>query len=100
MPDPKVEIVVLVTTSSEEEAARIGRALVEAKLAACANVVPRIRSILRWEGKVSEEQESLMGLKSRADLFEELAGRLRTLPRLRVSESIALSIAKVLLDLV
>ena len=74
MADPKVEIVVFVTTSSEEEAARIGRALVEAGLAACANVLPRVRSIFSWEGKVSEEQESLMVLKTRADLFEDLAG--------------------------
>lgn len=94
MPDPKVEIVVLVTTSSEEEAARIGRALVEAKLAACANVLPRVRSIFSWEGKVSEEQESLMVLKSRADLFEELAATIKTLHSYRVPEIIALPITR------
>ncbi|MCZ6781058.1 MAG: divalent cation tolerance protein CutA, partial [Nitrospirae bacterium] len=46
------EIVVLVTAASEEEACGIGRALVEAGLVACANVLPKIRSIFRWEGQV------------------------------------------------
>lgn len=94
MADPKVEVVVLVTTSSEEEAARIGRAVVEAKLAACANILPHIRSIFWWEGKVSEEQECLMVLKSRTDLFEELAATIKKLHSYRVPEIIALPITR------
>ncbi len=94
MADPKVEIVVFVTTSSEEEAARIGRALVEAGLAACANVLPRVRSIFSWEGKVSEEQESLMVLKTRADLFKDLAATVKKLHSYSVPEIIAVPITR------
>jgi len=90
---PAQEIVVFVTTSSEEEAARIGRALVEGGLAACANVLPRIRSIFRWEGKVSEEQESLMVVKSRSDLFGDLARTVKRLHSYQVPEIIAVPIA-------
>ena len=51
---PADAIVVLVTAGSAEEGARIGRALVEERLAACVNVVGPIRSIYRWEGAVEE----------------------------------------------
>jgi periplasmic divalent cation tolerance protein len=91
---PAGEIVVFVTAASEEEAARIGRSVVEEGLAACANVVPRIRSIFRWEGKVSEEQESLIILKTRADLFEELAAAIKGAHSYQVPEIIALPIGK------
>ena len=88
------EIVVFVTASSEEEAARIGRKLVEAGLADCANIVPRIRSIFRWQGTVSDEQESLIILKSRAGLFEKLASTVKVLHSYQVPEVIALPIQK------
>jgi periplasmic divalent cation tolerance protein len=88
------EIVVFVTTASEEEAARIGRAVVEDGLAACANVIPRIRSIFRWEGKVSDEQEALMLLKTRADLFDDLAKAVKRHHSYDVPEIIALPIGR------
>lgn len=92
MAEPEEEIVVFVTTSSEEEAIRIGRALVDQGLAACANVVSGIKSIFRWEGKVSEERECLMILKSRADLFAELADVVKERHSYSVPEIIALPI--------
>ena len=48
------KIIVLTTASSEDEARKIGRTLVERLLAACVNVVPQVRSIYRWEGEVEE----------------------------------------------
>ena len=54
MPDTTEAIVVLVTTPTPERAAEIARALVEERLAACGNVLPAIRSIYRWEGKVQD----------------------------------------------
>lgn len=83
---------VFVTTASQEEATRIGKALVEQGLAACANIIPAITSIFRWEGKVSEEAECLMVLKSRADLFEELAGAVKRLHSYEVPEIIGVPI--------
>jgi len=55
--------------------------------------LPRIRSIFRWEGKVSEEQESLMVVKSRSDLFDDLARTVKSLHSYQVPEIIALPIA-------
>ena len=53
-------IVVLVTTSSEEDATRLGKLLVAQQLVACVNIIPKIKSIFRWEGQISEEEECLM----------------------------------------
>ena len=64
--------IVLVTAGSEEEASTIGRTLVEEHLAACANIVPGIRSIYRWKGKIYDEQESLIIIKTRTSLFDAL----------------------------
>jgi periplasmic divalent cation tolerance protein len=85
-------IVVLVTAASKQEAARIGRALVKAELAACVNVLPEIRSIFRWEGKVSEEREVLLIVKSRGDLFGRLATEVKRLHSYQVPEVIAFPI--------
>lgn len=89
---------VLVTAASERQAGRIGRALVGAGLAACVNIVPGIRSIFRWEGKVSEERETLLIVKSRADLFDRLATEVRRLHSYQVPEVIAFPIAKGVAD--
>ncbi len=68
-------ILVLVTAPSADKAAELALALVEERLAACGNVVPGLRSIYRWEGKVHDEQEALLILKSSASLFEALRER-------------------------
>ncbi len=81
--------IVLVTTGNEEEAAKIGRTLVEERLAACANIVPRIRSIYRWQDQVHDEQESLMILKTRAPLFSKLQKRVKELHSYEVPEIIS-----------
>lgn len=51
------ELVVLVTTSSNEEAEKLARIIVESRLAACANVVSGIRSIFRWDNQIAVEQD-------------------------------------------
>jgi len=85
-------LVVLVTAPSAEEAARIARTLVEEKLAACGNVVPGVRSIYRWQGKVCDEQEALLVLKLPAKRFPELRDRVVALHPYEVPEVIALRI--------
>ena len=65
-------IVVLVTCGSEDEAIKIANALVEEHLAACVNLVAPIRSIYRWEGKIWDEKEWLLIIKTQKDRFEEL----------------------------
>lgn len=85
-------LVVLVTTPSAEEAARLARAVVEEKLAACGNVLPAVRSIYRWEGKLCDEQEALLVLKAPARRFPELRDRIVALHPYDVPEVIALRI--------
>lgn len=60
-----------VTAASGEEAEQIGRALVEARLAACANILPGMSSIYWWEGKLERASEAVLILKTRADLVEK-----------------------------
>lgn len=61
-----------VTCASREEAERIGRALVEARLAACANFFGPATAIYRWQGQIETAQETILILKTRADLVEPL----------------------------
>jgi periplasmic divalent cation tolerance protein len=86
------ELVVLVTAATIEEATRIGRRMVEEKLAACANIVPGITSIFHWEGKISEEREILVLLKTRDDLFLDLTKAVKEIHSYEVPEIIALPI--------
>lgn len=85
-------IVVFVTASTEDEAVRIGRTLVEEGLVACANILPGLRSIFSWEGKVSDEREVLVILKTRKDLFKSLAARVKAIHAYSVPEIVALPI--------
>ena len=66
-------IIVLVTTASEVEATTIGKTIVKQGLAACANILALKKSIFQWEGQIVEEQECLIMMKSRSDLFDDLA---------------------------
>ncbi len=82
-------LVVFVTAGSEREASTIGRAVVEERLAACANIIPRIRSIYRWKGEVHDELEFLLIMKTQASLFASLQKRVRELHSYEVPEIIA-----------
>lgn len=83
---------VYVTASDADEAARIGRAVVEERLAACANVVPGVSSIYWWEGKVDESREASLILKTRSDLVKELTTRIKALHSYTVPCVVALPI--------
>jgi len=85
-------LVVLVTVPTAERAAEIARALVEERLAACGNVVPGVRSIYRWEGKVQDEGEVLLVLKTTAARFPALRDRLLALHPYEVPEVLALAV--------
>ena len=64
-----------VTAGSEEEALAIGRALVEDRLASCANVLPGTTAVYWWEGAVQDDREAVLIVKTRLDLMEELTDR-------------------------
>ncbi len=87
-------VTIFVTAASEQEACSIGRTLVEEGLAACANIIPQIRSIYRWREKICDEGEALIMIKSRAELFERIRSRIRELHSYEVPEITALTIEK------
>ena len=85
-------IVVFVTASSAEEAQKIARGAVESGLAACANILPPIRSIFVWEHKITEETELLIVFKTKRRLFSDLANEVKRLHSYEVPEIVALPI--------
>ena len=83
---------VLVTTPTAERAAELARALVEERLAACGNVIPGLRSIYRWQGKVEDEAEALLVLKTTRARFDALRDRVLALHPYDVPEVLALPV--------
>lgn len=87
-------IVVLVTAGSSAEGDRLARALVEERFAACVNRIQSIRSVYRWQGKVEENEEELLIIKSTRNLFAGLERRVRELHSYSVPEIVALPIVE------
>lgn len=86
-------LVVFSTFPDAETAARIARALVDEQLAACVNLLPTVRSIYRWEGKVCDEAETLAVIKTTAERYAALAAKIVELHPYQVPEVIALPLA-------
>ena len=84
--------VVLVTCGSIAEARKIGRNVVEKKLAACANIVPGVESIYRWKGKVERAREVLVVIKTTANRLPALENEVKRLHSYDVPEFIVLPI--------
>jgi periplasmic divalent cation tolerance protein len=86
------KIVVLVTAASLRESTKIARQLVEAKLAACVNITQPIRSIYRWQGKMADEREFLLIIKSTRELFPEIKAAVSKIHSYQTPEIISLPI--------
>jgi periplasmic divalent cation tolerance protein len=84
--------IVLTTSGSEEEARKIGRYLVEQGLAACVNIIPRVESIYRWQGKVESAQEWLLIIKTTAERFPAVRDAIRELHSYDLPECISFSV--------
>ena len=82
-------MIVYSTTPSAEVAKTISSQLVENRLAACVNMVPGIKSIYWWDGKVNEDQEHMLIIKTRAELLEELTESIKKLHPYDTPEVIA-----------
>lgn len=85
-------VLVLTTTDSEDLARRIAAALIDARQAACVNIVPGIRSVYRWEGKMCEEGEWLLVIKTMAGQFEAVRSQILRLHSYQLPEIIAIPI--------
>ena len=87
-------IVVLVTCGSEEEATKIANSLVEEGVAACVNIISPVRSIYRWEGKIWDEKEWMLIIKTEKKRFEDLEKKVKSLHSYSVPEIIGLPIVE------
>ena len=85
-------VVVLITSSSEAEAEKIAKALLNTRLAACVNIVRDVKSFFWWEGRIDEAREVLLIVKTRADLLNELINVVKSIHSYSVPEIIALPI--------
>jgi periplasmic divalent cation tolerance protein len=63
---------IYITASNAEEAKDLGRALVEARLVACANVIPNMTPIFWWDGRVQEDSEAILLAKTRNALVQQV----------------------------
>jgi periplasmic divalent cation tolerance protein len=72
-------ILVYITAATPEDAKAIGSAIVGEQLAACANVIPGMTSIYRWEGEVRQDSEAVLILKTTEDRLDALTARVRAL---------------------
>jgi periplasmic divalent cation tolerance protein len=87
------KLLILTTAGSEAEARKIAEGLVERRLAACVNIVPRIQSVYRWEGKLEEAEEFLLLIKTSKPREEQVRAAITELHSYELPECIAISIA-------
>ncbi|XP_015092850.1 protein CutA isoform X2 [Vicugna pacos] len=81
-----------VTCPNEKVAKEIARAVVEKRLAACVNLIPQITSIYEWKGKIEEDSEVLMMIKTQSSLVPALTDFVRSVHPYEVAEVIALPV--------
>ena len=86
------KIIVLSTCASEEEAEKLARSLVGQHLAACVNVVPRVRSFYRWKGAIETADECLLVIKSSRERMPALLELLQKEHSYEVPEALAVSV--------
>jgi periplasmic divalent cation tolerance protein len=87
------KLLILTTAGSQAEARKIAEGLVERRLAACVNIVPRIQSVYRWEGKLEEAEEFLLLIKTSKPREEQVRAAITELHSYELPECIAISIA-------
>lgn len=87
-------IIVLSTTNSIDSAKQIARMLVSENLAACVNIVDKIESIYRWQGKVVEDNEVLMLIKTQKSMFEQLKSKIEQVHPYSTPEIVSIDVAQ------
>ncbi len=85
-------LLVFTTLPSADKAAEVAKLLVEERLAACANLLPAVRSIYHWQGKLHDENEVLVLLKTRAEHLERLKLRILELHPYELPEVLAVPV--------
>ena len=88
------KIVILSTCATQEEAEKLARILLDERLAACVNVIPRIRSYYRWKGAIESADECLLVVKSSRELFGSIGAVLEKEHSYEVPELLALPVVE------
>ena len=86
--------VIMTTVGSEEQAGRIAETLVQEGLAACVNIVRRVRSIYRWKGELWDDEEHLVLIKTREELFEQVREAIRRIHSYELPEVICVPVLR------
>jgi periplasmic divalent cation tolerance protein len=86
--------VVMTTVGSDEQAGRIAETLVQEGLAACVNIIRRIRSIYRWKGELWDDEEFLLIIKTRAELFDAVRETIRRIHSYELPEVICFPVGQ------
>ena len=87
-------IVVLTTVGSEDQAIRMAEELVDGRLAACVNIQSAVRSIYRWKGKIWDDEEFLLVIKTTKPAFGAVRDAIKALHSYELPEIIALPITE------
>ena len=87
-------MLIVVTVSSREEADKIVNVLLERKLIACANILGPVSSRFWWQGKIDSAEEYMIFMKTKRELFEQVADNVKQLHSYEVPEIIALPIVE------
>lgn len=85
-------IIILSNTNSMDSAETIANFLVKEKLAACVNIIPKIKSIYTWQNKIEKEEEVLMLIKTKQSLFNQVKEKITLLHPYEVPEIISIDI--------
>jgi periplasmic divalent cation tolerance protein len=85
--------VVLCTVPSEAVAESLARTLLDESLVACVNIVPGVRSLYRWQGKLQDDRELLLVMKTQVARYAELEQRIRALHPYETCEVLSLEVA-------
>ena len=90
-----LEKITLVMTSvgTEQQAVEISEELISRRLATCINIVPCLRSIYRWKGKVCEDTEYLLLIKTPVKLFEDVSSAIREFHSYELPEILAMPVS-------
>jgi periplasmic divalent cation tolerance protein len=88
-------VIALTTVGAADDARRIANELVERRLAACVNIIDSVRSIYRWEGRISDDSEQLLIIKTVEERLEALRAHLMSIHPYEVPEFVVLTIDQI-----
>ena len=87
-------VCIITTVGTEEQANLIASEVIARRQAACVNILPRVRSLYRWQGKVCQDDELMLIIKASEEEFEDVAATIRELHSYELPEILAFNVAQ------